>query len=204
MRQVYELVEEALCYVSQWRAWAGWSVLSQLLAWDGTRPQEPLQLGSHFSTVAEALESGRRSVQLLGEATTLLNACRSEEQVAVALRSTRPGAATDEPVEARRLEQAGAYERRLAEDRRGLTYALDTMVIMTELLAYHDALYRGDSTQAETAWANVTKRAEALDFYLVPLNFEWPGPGVECQDALTRTQLRALLRRCRRFRLEQS
>ena len=63
---------------------------------------------------------------------------------------------------------------RMGEDHRLLTYGLDTMIIMTELVACHDALYKKNSADAEIAWCKVEEAAERLDSYFIPIGYEFP------------------------------
>jgi hypothetical protein len=200
LRQAYGLIERAWASISDWRAWAGRSVLSQLLAWDGARPPRPLPMDNHFATPANAVASGRASVALMRQALDLIDQARAEDQSISAQRAASPGAVAVNPVEARRLEQAGRYEARLGEDRRLLRYGIDVMMLMAELVAYHEALRAADGAAAEAAWSLVELAAASLDSTYVPIGYEWPGPGLESKDGLTRSQLRDVIRRCRSHR----
>jgi hypothetical protein len=197
MQKVYDLLEEGWKYSANWRAWSAKSVLTQLLRWDGQKPTEPLTADNHMNIIA----SGRQSIALMKQALDILNEVRAEEtrDAAKALQGCTQVAVN--PIQAREMEKADHYEIRLGEDRRLLIYGLDTMTLMTEFTAYHDALYRDDRTAAETAWAQIEQTAEKLDSYFMPIGFEQPGAGLESKDALTRTQLRDLIRRCRKCRL---
>jgi hypothetical protein len=201
MRTVYTLIEEAWQLSATWRAWGPQSVLTQLQAWDGTMPQSPLKVQGHFATPQEAIESGRHSIEYMRKAMHILNETRITEQRASAQRASLNTAIAVNPLEARRLEPLSPYEMRLGEDRRLLRYGIDMMTLMTELVAYHDALYRREAVEAETVWQRVEHTAEALDSYYVPIDFAWPGPGLVSKDGLTRSQLRALLHRCRKQRM---
>jgi hypothetical protein len=90
------------------------------------------------------------------------------------------------------------YDARLAEDARALRYGLDVIQLMTSLVAYHDARWRDDDLDAAAAWKTAEHAARSLDSYYVPIDYEWPGPGLVCKDGLTRSQLRELMNRCRR------
>jgi hypothetical protein len=200
MRTVYVLLEKAWTYSAQWRAWRK-SILCDLLEWDGQKPKQPLQYPDHLKTSAEIISSGRQSMDLMNQALTILNQVRAEEKVAAAKNTTGQTTLAVNPVQARELEQAGHYEKRLGEDRRLLLYGLDTMTLTTELVMYHDALYRGDDTTPDLAWQTIEQVEEKLDSYFIPMTWDWPGPGFESRDALTRTQLRDVVRRCRKYRL---
>jgi len=72
---------------------------------------------------------------------------------------------------------------------------------MTGLAKYHTALLNGNSADAEAAWQDVEAGAARLDSYYIPILL---GDGVvESRDALTRSQVRELLRRIRAVRAEQ-
>lgn len=201
MRRVYDLVESAWAHVAQWRAWAAKSVLAQLLAWDGRPAGGALAANDHFKTPAGAVETGRRAVAMMQEALALLNQARNEDKWAAA-RTIGMQAAAVNPIEARRREAALHYQKRLGEDRRGLLYGIDTMTLMTDMVAYHDALRGPDPAAADALWERIEQTAERLDSYYVPISYEAPGPGLDSRDALTRTQLRDVINRCRKFRLE--
>lgn len=201
MQQVYEHVEQAWLYIAQWRAWGPLSILAQLMTWDGTPPTEPLPFNEHFTSAAAAIASGRRSLQLMQAATNILDDIRVKERSRAAQTAIRPAGQGVNPQEERDFTPESPFELRLDEAKRSLAYGFDTMMLMTELLAYHDALFRHDTETAEVAWNGVEQAAEALNAYYVPISYEWPGPGLESYDGLSRSQLRHVLRLCRKHRL---
>jgi hypothetical protein len=194
MRKIYET---AWLLIAQWRNWSGKSVLSQLQAWDGARPAQPLTANAHFGAEQDIAAAGRHSVALLQKALRALDRIRRQERNTGAGPAGAGGAAAVNPVEARRRENQKTYEIRLGEDRRLLLYGLDVMTVMTELTAYHQALHANDPAAAESAWKKIERTAEALDSYYIPIGYEHSGAGLESLDALTRSQVRDLLRRCR-------
>lgn len=203
MRCVYEKIEEAWLLMADWRAWSARSVLTQLQWWDGRKPQKPLAMDNHFQTPAQAIQSGRRSIELLQEAMAILQEVRKEDQQ-ILLPAEPSHSIAVNPIQARLLESAAGYEQRLGEDRRLLRYGLDTMILMTEFVAFHDARYHGDEEVAEEIWATIEQTADALDSYYIPIEFKTFEAGFVSKDALTRSQLRDLLRRCRQDRNERS
>jgi hypothetical protein len=203
MQQVYALIEQAWQTIADWRAWDPRSILSQLLAWDGAPPASPLKPTPHFETAAAAIISGRRSVELLRQAMTLIDQCRAEERQRAAGRyggAKVPSAALN-PLQARALAQDAQVELRLGEDRRLLRYGIDVLALMTACVEYYEGLRLGDTHRSTAAWQSMEQTAEALDSYFIPIGYEWPGPGLESKDGLTRSQLRDLLRRCRGWRM---
>ncbi len=201
MRKVYALTEEAGLFCAQWRAWAIWSVVHNMLVWDGTPAEKPLSLHEHFADVAAAIAEGRRCVVLLEEALSLVNEARKNEAVLASKDAPPPGAAVN-PIEQLRLQSGAQVARRLAEDARLLRYGLDAMRLLTDMVAYHEALRLGESTEA--LWSAIEATAEALENQMIPINVKHPGPGLLCRDCLERTQLAATISRCRAWRLRQT
>jgi hypothetical protein len=201
MQQVYKQVEEAWLLITGWRAWDATSVLSQLRAWDGQTPQNPLVLDDHLG---DPISQGERSLRLLQQALELTSSALVTEREIVALQSVgKTGVHAVNPIEERKNTIARQYEKRLAEDRRGLIYGLDTLLLMTSLVRYHDALYQGNGAAADAIWDSIESVARSLDSYYLPISYDYPGAGLVSLDALTRTQLGELLARCRGSRLQQ-
>ena len=188
MENVYRWVEDAWKYVSDWRSWSHESVLSKLLGWEGSTPAVPFTMENHLGTVDTAIEEGSKSIALMRKSLIQI------EQLRTGLRD-RLDCAEDSGGSTRRQ-----IEYRLSEDRRQIIYGLDTMLLTTELLTYYRALQHGDAAAADAAWQRTENAAEKLDSYYVPLDYEWPGAGLVVKDALTRTQLREVVDRCRLHR----
>jgi len=193
-REVYRLTEEAWALSASWRAWGDGSVLTQLQKWDGKTPEKPLRVDVHFENPEGAIRSGQHSVRLLRRAMDILNSSIREAQADSRIYSNTTAV---NPIEQRQLEVRGSYEKNLSEDRRLLRYGLDTMEIMTRLVQYHNALYRKDGEKASKLWRSIAKLADKMDLYYIPIGYDWPGPGLESIDALTRTQTRTLISRIR-------
>lgn len=198
MRKVYELIEKAWRNCADWRNWGHKSVLTKLQAWDGAIPVEPMLMDNHFVTASAAVESGSKAIKRMQEAKRILDGVRARERQSGADRSSLSIETAANPLEAAKIERDAAYEMRLGEDFRLLLYGIDVMVIMTELIAYYDALYRKETDAAEIAWKKIEEVEEKLDSYYIPIGFESPGVGVVSRDALTRSQVRDLLRRIRK------
>jgi hypothetical protein len=200
MCKVYQLVEQAWAYGADWRAWGPRSVLSQILDWDGQKPEEPLELDNHFANASGAVESGRQSIDLMEEAMAIVNAVRLRNREEAAKHKSMVSDLTVNPVEARAMARFDRYTKRIAEDRRSLIYGADAMRVLTELTAYHEALRIGDVSDADDIWETIEELEDALDSYYVPIDFEYPTPGLDSKDALTRTQTRDVIVRCRKYR----
>lgn len=72
---------------------------------------------------------------------------------------------------------------------------------MTKIVVYYNDLYQGEK-QTETLWNHIENIADKLDSCYIPIDYEFPGAGLVSKDGLTRTQLREVLRRCRKFWIE--
>ena len=202
MAEAYAAVEQAWAYSASWRSWGEGSVLTQLQKWDGGKPSEPLKTDSHFKTAQGAARSGRGSIRLLSRAMELVNEALREVRTSLRASASPGQAAAVNPVEQRLLAAQGSYEKRIAEDRRLLCYGLDTMTIMTRLVEYHSALYEGDDAAAFRLWRGIERLADRLDMLIAPIGYEWPGPGLESLDVLTRTQTGELVARIRSKRYD--
>lgn len=201
MSAAYALTEKAGLFCAQWRAWGIWSVLHNMLVWDGTPAEKPLTLHEHFADAASAIAEGRRCVAALNEALSLVNDARKNEAVLASKDAPPPGAAVN-PIELARLQSGAQVARRLAEDARMLRYGLEAMRLLTDLLAYHEALRLGQSTG--DLWSDIEATAHSLENQMIPINVKHPGPGLLSRDCLERTQLAATISRCRAWRLRQT
>ncbi|WP_135555123.1 DUF4838 domain-containing protein [Paenibacillus cymbidii] len=205
MRQAYEAIEEAWRDIADWRAWKRDSVLSHLLRWDGGRASAPLAAGDHFGAGGPAVivQAGRASLGLLEQAMRGLEAALADDKALSAAGVSAAWRVAVNPAEAsRQTRRELRHELRLGEDRRLLRYGIDTMRLQVETVAYHTALHEGAGEAAEAAWQEMERAAERLDLHFIPLGYEQPGAGFVSKDALTRSQLREVLLRCRAKRAE--
>ena len=92
------------------------------------------------------------------------------------------------------LSNTNGYEYKIAEDMRQLSYGLDTMRIMQVMVEYYNALYTKSSTE------KILDRMEDLynkmEGYFVPHAVAHTSVGLFMPDALARTRLRGLIKRC--------
>lgn len=205
MRLAYEAIEEAWRDIADWRAWKRDSVLSQLLRWDGAKPLAPLAAGDHFGAGGPAaiVRAGRASVALLERALLAVEEALADDKALSAAGLSAAWRVAVNPAEAgRQTRRELRHELRLGEDRRLLRYGIDALRLQVETVAYHTARYEGASEAAEAAWQAMEQAAERLDLQFVPLGYEQPGAGFVSKDALTRSQLREVLLRCRAKRAE--
>lgn len=200
MEAAYGRVEQGWALSAQWRAWAGWSALSQLSGWDGTPPPAPLVLHPHWGGTAAAVTAGQDALAELRGALQAVREAKQAERLAAARQAPPPGTAVN-PAELRRLQQGSLVVARLAEDLRLLQYGVDTLELTVALLAYHEALRTNPADSADALWAVIEAAADRLEHYIVPIDYEWPTPGLVARDGLQRSQLGPLVERCRAFRL---
>jgi hypothetical protein len=187
MRGVYERVEEAWKFIASWRSWHASSVLSQLLLWDGRKPQQELSLDDHLGSPASAVVQGRRSIALLQEALALVDTAGAAERARATRWEPDRIQQVANPLEAHQDDQFRYYEYRLGEDRRLLIYGVDTMMLMTEMVAYYDTFFQGETTKTDAHWNTIEHLADRLDAYYMPISFQEPGAGLDSKDAFTRT-----------------
>jgi len=201
IRKAYELVEEAFLYCTDWRAWGPRSVLSHLLNWDGTRPEKPFEVDNHLKNADGILENGNNSIMLLKKALEIVDEIRNLCKLDYARNSILKKGVGMNPDDAHAHENYDKYSTRVSEGWRLLIYAFDTMNLMTEVVAYYHALYKADNTKAEEAWSQIEEFENSMDSYYIPIGYEYPGTGIESKDALSRSQLRDVVTRCRKYRL---
>jgi len=179
IRTVYDHAESAWRDVSQWRNWDKTSVLSRLLRWQGGKPAQTMAVPAHLGDASQAAESGRQAVAKLDAATEILASLR------------------------RRAEYRPPYELRIGEDCRALRYGRDTIQLMSLLVEYHEALRLDQAEQNGALWRRIEHVSATMEGYWVPISYAGKGhAGLESHDALTRTQLRSLVSRCRDYRIK--
>jgi hypothetical protein len=195
------LTESSGQLCAQWRAWASWSVLSQLQAWDGTPASGPLVLHEHLGGTPDAIAAGRRALTALRSALDLVTEARRREKLIATEMASSPGIAVN-PAELLRQQNGARVAKRLSEDLRLLMYGVDVQDLTVALLAYYEALRHRQTGEAAALWAGIETVAERLEQYVIPLGFAHNGPGLSIRDGLDRSQLGAIVQRCRKFRME--
>ncbi len=200
LRRIYADIEEATADISSWRNW-GVGALDILMPWEGGRPEKEFAL-PHFPSSGETVKALRKSADLLDGAVRNLRLCLRREQE----RNWRDLPAIQEippivtPLELERIRYYDTLEYRIGEDLRGVIYGADTMRLLQLVVEYHNALFRGED--GETLWNQIESVTAKMSDYYVPVTYENPTPGVQIKDALTRTQLRMLITRCRGARIQ--
>lgn len=202
MKEVYRLSEEAWRFCTSWRAWKNKSLLSRLQGWDGEEPKAPLKLDDHFGTPESFEKMGSGSEAMLSEAMDILeNVIKTAKCQKTDIVQLFHGMPVN-PVELRKHQRNLGIERNLGEDKRLLIYGLDTLRMMHRLGAYHNALYERDAARTGRLWQEIEQLEDKLESYYMPLTYDNPKVGLMSRDALTRTQLGDVIRRCRQYRLK--
>lgn len=200
-REAFELIEKAWLRIANWRSWTEKSVLSWLLRWDGTKPEHPLAVDDHFGDPDRTIESGHLSVDWLSKAKSLIENTLADCRIISSQNSTYGDQVAVNTAQAQQFKRTNKFEKRLAEDRRMLLYGIDVMAIMTELVAYHDALFRDDISTASSTWNKIEGLADRMACYYIPICCNEGGTGFVLKDALARSQVGDVLNRCRKYRL---
>lgn len=200
MREVYRLIEEAWSLCTSWRAWKNRSLLTVLQSWDGKVPAEPLLVDDHFKTAEGFETAGEASEAMLTRGMEILNAVRKREREAADIPEWDDAMEAGflvNPIELQKYQGNPGIARNLGEDKRLLIYGLDTLRLMRRLGSYYQALYQGEEVRAGQLWKEIELLEDKLESYYMPLTYE--RIELSSKDALTRTQLRDVIRRCRRF-----
>lgn len=203
MTEVYQLVEAGFLRVGEWRNWHS-SVLEFLMYWDGATPAAPMRVANDLADATGALNDGEASIRSLTRALEMVEDLVHRENDRDAQNPDLSLKIAVNPTDYTGMMKGSPYALPLGEDRRLIRYGLDTMELMTEVVRYHDALEQEDRETAETAWARAETIGDRMDTYWVPIEYEHPGPGLNSRDAFTRSQLRDVMARCRRFRAQRS
>jgi uncharacterized protein DUF4838 len=200
MRKAYTLIDKASADVSVWRNWKI-GALSFLMAWDGTQPKTPLIFG-HFQTPEDAIKAAEHSAKCYEKASGIIEGLVKAEQQENWKAIPAPDYAPVNPQELELFYSFDYMEYRLEESRRLIRYGLDAMRLLANLLKYHNALFNKKISDSDMIWENIESRAKKMSSYYVPISFEQPGSGLISKDALTRTQFRPLITRCRGARIK--
>jgi hypothetical protein len=198
MKATYVLLEESWQYCANMRSWSASSILSQLMMWNGENPEKPLDLDMHFNGHKDLIEKCNLSILKMEKVLEIVNGVRQDIKNDYCTNKS-PTTLALNPTDLAKLSSNIGTEFRVAEDFRQVIYGIDTMTLMTSMVEYYDAMYT-DSTATTQIWNRIEQIFEKLDSYYIPLAFDCPKVGLSCRDALARTQLRDIIKRCRCFR----
>jgi hypothetical protein len=190
MRQIYAKIDGATAHITSWRAWKTRSILYTLQEWNGAIPDKPLKTDEHFGTPEQFESIGEETIAALSCARTLLEEVIREEKY------------NTEYSDLRKSQERAKLLHCLNEDRRGLIYGEDTFRLMLRMGQYYNALYNGEEQKARCLWNEIENLEQKMEGYYVPATYSQDYLALISKDALTRTQLRECIARCRRFRIE--
>ncbi len=201
MRKAYALIEKASADISAWRNW-GTGVLDILMTWDGTVPRKELKFG-HFQNSEEAIRAAGQAIECYRQAAGIIDDRLKSEQAENWKKLPAPDYVPVNPLEMELFTAFDHMEYRLGESRRLLKYGIDTMRLLTAILNYYNSLLNENFPKADGYWEIIENTAREMNNYFLPVSFENPGAGLISKDALTRTQFRPLITRCRGARLHK-
>ena len=192
MRIVYEKIREVSRYVSAWRNYDVGA--KYFFSWDpwtgGNKPSKEISI-PHFPDTKSFLDSVRKGKVLIDEAFERIT---EEIRLERSLNWKKARGIYPLPNTPLEIEAARYYdkvEHRMEEDRRGILYFKETLALLEAFTSYYYARLR--DLPGEEYWEQVEEIADRLSRMWQPLSYANPGPGIDCQDALTRTQLRMTL-----------
>ncbi len=196
IKKAYELIEKASKECAQWRAWSGESVLSQLLCWDGSKPNKEI-CSYHFENTLQVIEEGKKCVACLEEAKAIfrnVKKCRDNDAFGVNFDC----ALAVNPFLLGQLNKYADLDFRIDEDYRLLTYGLNVMKLTYLLVLYYNSLLREEEN--DSVWKEIEALSSVMDSrYALPGAHSFNN-GMTCPDELSRSQLRNLVKRCRIMR----
>ena len=196
IKKAYELIEKASKECAQWRAWSGESVLSQLLCWDGSKPNKEI-CSYHFENTLQVIEEGKKCVACLEEAKAIfrnVKKCRDNDAFGVNFDC----ALAVNPFLLGQLNKYADLDFRIDEDYRLLTYGLNVMKLTYLLVLYYNSLLREEENDG--VWKEIEALSSVMDSrYALPGAHSFNN-GMTCPDELSRSQLRNLVKRCRIMR----
>lgn len=201
MRQVYADVEKGFADIASWRYFS-FGASGFLKQWGGEiHPEKPFAL-PHFPEPGSAKTALRESSYALDRALAgarrALRAERAENWHN--LPAEKHLSMLPTPAEIESFRYYDTLEYRIGEDCRGLIYGADTMRFLLRAVEYYEALRCGGDSVRE--WHAFERIAEKMSEYYVPVTYEFATPGMSFGDALSRTDLRILLTRCRAERVK--
>lgn len=190
VRHAYDLLESAWRHSAGLRGWSPGSILSQLLLWDGKRPDQPLQTFGHFDSVDALLAELKACVRQHEEAVSLLQeAAQAFDQAMLPLPHRAVASVNPNELSKSNAAVRPATALRVDEDLRGALYGLDVLRLTMLLLAYHEALRKDELSHAEQLWADILPLTRHMRGCYAMVSPDYQRPVYMSKDALTRSQL---------------
>lgn len=193
MKQAYGYIEKAGRNCSSWRAWCQKSILSNLQNWDGGKPEEPLFRDSHLEENAVSL--GKQAVRDYGAAIEILEAEIQKADLEYIQNTHFVTGIALNPTDTRFKSMPNVYGERLREDLRYVKYGKDCMELLSLFVEYYELLENG--LDSDMVFHEMEALAEKMSMYYIPILYYDHKPEIRCLDALTRSQLKDLLYRCK-------
>lgn len=195
MEKVYDLVEEATLYCQSYRAWGGKSVLTQLMKWDGRKPDSLLWTDDHLCE--NAVSIGKKATQNYQEAYEIALNCWKDE-----VRNTIVPEEIKQAVNPMMLRELPESRTTLVleEDVASLKYGTNMMKIITLFTEYHDAMFKGENT--DELWKEIDALATDMmqSYFLSGYVNSETRIEMFINNTLKRSQLNALYYRCKALR----
>ncbi len=201
MFKAYKLINSASADVASWRnSLVG--VLDYWNSWNGEVPTKPLKFG-HFKNSQEVMVEAGKAIINYEDAKEIIEDLIKKEQTENWKNLPSVHYAPITPLDLLQMKKFDNIEYRLGENLRLLRYGIDTMRLLAYFFRYYNALFHNEWTEATECWNQIEAVATEMNGYYQPISYEQPGAGLRSLDALTRTQLRRLLTRCRGVRIRK-
>ena len=201
MQRAYALLESAWRYSANLRSWSPKSILSQLLVWDGRKPDKPLiafeqheDVDAMLQTLQGCVRQHRQAVSLMRKSAIAFD-LELKPQAAAAAHSVNPAV-----LNSSRFGTRPAEALRVDEDLRGALYGLDVLQLTALVVAYHEALRTDDHAQVEALWPRIQRLARHMRGYYAMVSPDYQRPVYTSKDALTRSQLSSVVYRIQALR----
>ena len=195
-REIYELTEKGGAHIANYRNW-WFSILHSLLhEWREEKPEKRLNLTGHFKDENELIEVMSYELEMrksaLRETERVIRALKAEGKVQ---QSTEVAQTPEEA----RLEQRGdIIMSRMYELRRSFIYASDELTLMLLLVRYHELLREDKS--GDELWDEIEEVYDKMAGYFYPHRYISREVEAFCEDALTRSQMKAVVDLRRNYR----
>lgn len=187
----YKLCEKATEYVSSWRSWSEYSVLSTLISWNGYNTDVPLYRDDHLGE--NAAEKGLEAAKMFEEAENIMKDIRKKVHESLCFDVPDVVAVGVNPSQMQKFKTVIPILDRLNEDIRGLKYGADCFELISLFVEYYELLYnKQDETEV---WNRIYELANEMSGYTFSYNYVCPQVEITCNDALERSGLKELFAR---------
>ncbi len=198
VEKCYDIIEKATEYCGSWRNWAGASILTNILSWNGKTADVPFYHESHLGN--NAVKSGYETVNMLKEVLGIFLNIKKEETGAIRPEIFDNGRLARNPEEQRKNRAGIVLIDKLSDDIRGIRYGIDVFEMMTMCLDYYNSLYekRGDDGEL---YDRISLLAEKMSEYIYGIEYRAYNADTAFRDALERSQLKELYYKITAYRM---